>query len=108
MLAHGGSALGSALATGGVRQVAASIPTQAGRHALMTAYQVGFTSTFDHLMRIGAVVALVGSISCLFLVRQKDFVPSHGGGDWAKPEDASVPSGEGDDGSAWSAAAHAG
>ncbi len=108
VLAHGGSALGSALATGGVRQVAASIPTQAGRHALMTAYQVGFTSTFDHLMRIGAVVALVGSISCLFLVRQKDFVPSHGGGDWAKPEEGSVPSDKGDDGSEWSAAAHAG
>jgi len=85
VLTHGGSRLGEALATGGVRQAAAAIPVAAGRHALLTAYQVGFVSTFDHLMTISAVVAFVGAVGCLFLVRQKDFVPSVGTGDWSAP-----------------------
>ena len=64
------------MASGGVRQAAASIPSAAGRQALLTAYQDGFASTFDHLMAIAAIIAMVGAIGCLFLVRQKDFVPS--------------------------------
>jgi len=78
VLAHGGSRLGSALSTGGVRQVADSVPSEAGRKALLTAYQTAFTTTFDHLMGIAAVIALVGAVGCLILVRQKDFVVSHG------------------------------
>jgi len=105
VLAHGGSQLGSALSTGGVRQVAATIPVPAARHALLTSYQVGFTSTFDHLMGIAAVVAMVGAIGCLFLVRQKDFVPSLDAAQAAPGDDGSDGS---DEGSAWSASAHAG
>ena len=46
------------------------------RHALISAYQAGFTSTFNHLMDIAMVIALVGGIGSLALIRQRDFVPS--------------------------------
>ncbi|HVC66510.1 MAG TPA: MFS transporter [Acidimicrobiales bacterium] len=82
VLAHGGSQLGSALASGGVRQAAAAIPVESARTALLSAYRSGFVSTFDHLMGIAAVVALVGAVGCLFLVRQRDFVPSLDEGEW--------------------------
>ncbi len=82
VLAHAGSALPGAVAEGGVHQVAASIPNLAARHALVEAYRVGFTSTFNHLMAISAVVSLIGGIGALVLVRQRDFVPSY------SPEDA--------------------
>jgi EmrB/QacA subfamily drug resistance transporter len=108
VLAHGGSQLGSALSTGGIRQVAATIPVPAARNALLTSYQVGFTSTFDHLMGIAAVVAMVGAIGCLFLVRQKDFVPSLDAAQAVPDGDASDGSDGSDEGSAWSASAHAG
>ena len=85
VLAHGGQGLGTALASGGVRQAAASLPSPAGRQALLTAYQDGFASTFNHLMSIAAVIALIGAVGCLFLVRQKDFVPSVGAGEWSGP-----------------------
>jgi EmrB/QacA subfamily drug resistance transporter len=112
ILVHGGSRLGTALASGGVRQAAAAIPTQAARRTLLTSYQVGFTSTFDHLMGIASVVALVGAVGCLFLVRQRDFVPSVGSGEWnsagdGPPKDGAAAEEAGDDGSARSAA-HAG
>ncbi len=119
VLVHGGSQLGSAVATGAVRQAAAAVPDGAGRTALLDAYRVGFVSTFDHLMGIAAVVALVGAVGCLFLVRQKDFVPSIGDGEWT-PTTAGDP-GDGDgsptatagdpgdgDGSPTAAAAHSG
>jgi hypothetical protein len=44
------------------------------RQTLLHAYQVGFTSTFNHLMIISTVVALVGSAASFALVRQRDFV----------------------------------
>ena len=83
VLAHGGSRLGQALAAGGVRQVTAAIPSAPARQAVETAYKSAFVSTFDHLMGIAAVVALVGAVGCLVLVRQKDFVPSVPDTDWA-------------------------
>ncbi len=76
VVAHGGSQLSAAVAEGGVRQLAASIPDAPVRHALIAAYHVGFTATFDHLMAIAAVVSLVGAVGSLILVRQRDFVPS--------------------------------
>ncbi len=85
VLDHGGPGLSTALASGSVRQAAASLPTAAGRQALLTAYQDGFASTFNHLMGIAAVIALVGAVGCLFLVRQKDFVPSVAAGEWSTP-----------------------
>ena len=60
-----------------MRQAASSIPNLAARHALIGAYQVGFTSTFNHLMGIAAVVSLIGAVGALALVRQRDFVPSY-------------------------------
>jgi hypothetical protein len=40
---------------------------------------VGFSGTLNELLRIGAVVALLGAVLALVLVRQKDFVPSYAG-----------------------------
>jgi len=101
------------VANGGVRQAAAAIPAEAGRHALITAYQTGFVSTFDHLMGISAVVAMIGAVGTLILVRQKDFVPSIADGELKPAGDGNDGDAEGDgdaddDGSAWTAAAHAG
>ncbi len=76
VLAHGGSRLTAAISGSGVRQALASISVPAVRHTLLSAYQTGFTSTFDHLMVIAAVIAAVGALGCLTLVRQRDFVPS--------------------------------
>ena len=42
-------------------------------------------------MSIAAVIALVGSVGCLFLVRQKDFVPSVASGDWSGPQSVDGP-----------------
>jgi hypothetical protein len=44
------------------------------RHALLHAYQVGFTSTLNHLLIISTVVAFAGSVAAFALVRQRDFV----------------------------------
>jgi EmrB/QacA subfamily drug resistance transporter len=76
VLAHGGSQLSGAIAQGSVREAAGSIPVAAARRALLDAYHIGFTATFNHLMAIASVTALVGAISALTLVRQRDFVPS--------------------------------
>jgi EmrB/QacA subfamily drug resistance transporter len=95
ILAHGGQGLGSALATGGVRQAAASIPSPAGRQALLLAYHEAFAKTFNHLAGIAAVTAMVGAIGCLFLVRQKDFVVSVAPGEGPPVHPAPVePSGD--------------
>lgn len=72
---RGGDELRSALAGGAVREAAASIPA-APRAALLDAYRIGFSATLDHLMIIGAVIALIGSLGAFVLVRQRDFVPS--------------------------------
>ncbi len=72
----GGTKLGLALQAGGVREALTSIPLPAARHALLNAYRIGFSSTFNELMIIGAVVSFIGAILGFVLVRQKDFVPS--------------------------------
>jgi EmrB/QacA subfamily drug resistance transporter len=100
ILQHGGQGLGAAIASGSVRQVAATIPSAAGRQALVTAYQDGFASTFNHLMGIASVIALVGAVGCLFLVRQKDFVPSVAAGEWSAPRTLGGDGAEGPDGPA--------
>jgi EmrB/QacA subfamily drug resistance transporter len=76
VLAHGGSRLSGAIAEGGVREAAASIPNAGARQALISAYQVGFTSTCNHLMVIATIIAFIGALGALALVRQRDFVPS--------------------------------
>jgi hypothetical protein len=77
VVAHGGAALQGALVGGGVRDALPSIPSQASRRALLQAYRVGFSGTLNHLMVIGAVIAFVGALGALVLVRQRDFVPSY-------------------------------
>ncbi len=78
VLARGGSQLRAAITGGGVRAASSAIPLPAARQALLHAYQVGFTSTLDHLMIIATVIAAVGSVAAFALVRQRDFVVSHG------------------------------
>jgi EmrB/QacA subfamily drug resistance transporter len=73
VLRHGGAHLGAELASGQIRQVASS-HGPAGRHALLDAYNVAFSTTLNHLMYIGAAVAFVGVICAFVLVRQRDFV----------------------------------
>jgi hypothetical protein len=77
VVAHGGAALQGAIVGGGVRQAATAIPSAASRDALLQAYRVGFSATMDHIMVIGAVIAVIGSIGAFVLVRQRDFVPSY-------------------------------
>jgi EmrB/QacA subfamily drug resistance transporter len=77
VLEHGGSRLSQAIAGNGVRQAAAAIPVPAVRTALIDAYKVGYVQTFNHLMVIATVVAAIGAVGCLALVRQRDFVPSY-------------------------------
>ena len=62
------------MTAGEVRQAAQNIPAAAGRSTLLHAYQVGFSTTLNHLMVIGAVVAFVGVVGGFVLVRQRDFV----------------------------------
>lgn len=75
---HGGTLLTQALQAGAVRQADQTMPG-AARAVLLAAYRVGFSSTLNELMDITAVVAFVGAILALALVRQKDFVPSFAG-----------------------------
>ncbi len=88
---RGGSRLSDAIAGGGVRQVAAALPSGA-RHTLISAYQVGFTTTFNHLMAIATIIAIVGAVGSFALVRQRDFVPSYSPGTGA----AGGPPGDGE------------
>lgn len=75
VMAHGGAQLHAAILGGGVRQAAAALPP-ASRTVLLDAYHSGFSSSFNTITRISAVIALVGSIGAFALVRQRDFVPS--------------------------------
>jgi EmrB/QacA subfamily drug resistance transporter len=96
VLTRGGSQLRGALSAGEVRQVAASIPVASARQSLLNAYHVAFSSTLNHLMDIGAIVALVGAVAAFALVRQRDFVvptgaPSAGAQSGAAPGGTGVP-----------------
>jgi EmrB/QacA subfamily drug resistance transporter len=91
--AQHGAQLGPALSTGQVQNAVSSLsPGQA--RALTTAYHVGFASSLDLLMVIGAVIALVGALGSFVLVRQRDFVPSYSpaaaGGSESEPAPAAV------------------
>ncbi len=90
VLAHTGNGLTAAITGGGIRPAAAAIHDAGARDALLNAYRTGFTSTFDHLMAIATVVALVGAVGSLVLVRQRDFVPSYAAGEEGAPP-AEVP-----------------
>jgi EmrB/QacA subfamily drug resistance transporter len=74
VLRRGGAQLQGAMSSGEVRSAAAAIPIAGARNALLQAYHVGFSVALNHLMEIGAVVALVGAVCGFALVRQRDFV----------------------------------
>jgi len=76
VLAHGGPQLTAAISGGGIREAAATIRSAPVRQALISGYQVGFTSTFNHLMDIATVITIIGGLGSLALIRQRDFVPS--------------------------------
>jgi EmrB/QacA subfamily drug resistance transporter len=101
LLNQGGTQLQAAMSAGEVRQLASGFPVQA-RNALLQAYHSGFSVTLNHLMEIGAVVALVGAVCGFALVRQRDFIvptgpPAGGqpggaaGSEPGAPGDAGVP-----------------
>jgi hypothetical protein len=74
VIVHGGAGLNQAITEGGVREALAAIPTAGARHALLHAYRLAFSATFDHLMIIAAIIAFAGSVAAFGLVRQRDFV----------------------------------
>ncbi len=74
ILHRGGAHLQTAMSAGEVRQVASAIPVPAARRVLVGAYQSGFSSALNHLMIIGAAVAIVGALGAFVLVRQRDFI----------------------------------
>jgi MFS family permease len=90
--AQHGAQLGPALTAGQVRQAIAGLPPDQA-HALNTAYHVGFASSLDLLMVIGAIIAFVGALGSFFLIRQRDFISGHqpvkeGGAPEAQPAPA--------------------
>ena len=95
VLRHGGAALHGALAAGQVQQASQHIPLAGARAALTSAYHVGFSATLNHLMIIGAVVAFVGAVGAVTLVRQRDFVvpgaPAPGAAGGPPEGDVAVP-----------------
>ena len=90
--AQHGAQLGPALTAGQVRQAIAGLPPDQA-HALTAAYHVGFASSLNLLMVIGAIIAFVGALGSFFLVRQRDFTSGHqpvkeGGAPAAQPAPA--------------------
>ncbi len=76
VLHRGGSALIGALQSGSLREAAAAIPSAHAQAVLLHAYRVGFSHTLNVLMLIGAIIAFVGAVCALVLVRQRDFAYS--------------------------------
>jgi EmrB/QacA subfamily drug resistance transporter len=74
--AHGH--LSAALVSGEVHTLASSLPGPA-RSALLHSYRSGFTDAFTTILLIAALVALIGSVLALVLVRSRDFVSSESG-----------------------------
>jgi hypothetical protein len=96
VLQHGGSQLRGALSSGEVHAAAQRIPVESARQALLSAYHQAFSTTLNHLMVIGAIVAFVGAVSALVLVRQRDFVipGSAPSTDGKRPVGVDTPAGE--------------
>jgi hypothetical protein len=94
VLHQGGGALRSAMTSGEVREVASSLPSSAARQTLIDAYHVGFSTTLNHLMWLGAAVSFVGTVAGVVLVRQRDFVVPSAPPSPAAPG-TSAPAGEG-------------
>ena len=96
VLQRGGAQLQTAMSAGEVRQVASAIPIPAARNALLQAYHAGFSTTLNHLMVIGAVVAIVGALGAFVLVRQRDFIVPTGPPAGGQPSAGDSDTGPGD------------
>jgi EmrB/QacA subfamily drug resistance transporter len=69
--------LQGSFASGATRQLAETLRPGL-RHAVEHAFVVAFASGFNEILLIGAVVAAVGAIGGLVLVRRRDFVAAEG------------------------------
>jgi hypothetical protein len=58
-----------AMSSGGLHQLSATVPPQA-RHAVVNAAGEGFLAGFNHVLTLGALVALAGAVLSLWLVRE--------------------------------------
>src|SRR3954454_6159717 len=58
-----------AMSSGGLHQLSAPVPPQA-RHAVVNAAGEGFLAGFNHVLTLGALVALAGAVLSLWLVRE--------------------------------------
>jgi EmrB/QacA subfamily drug resistance transporter len=76
---HGSSVhvfeLKGVLVSGGVREAVKHLPAPAGQQ-LLHAYKVGFTGALSSILTIAVVIAFIGAILALLLVRSSDFVAS--------------------------------
>jgi hypothetical protein len=61
-----------AVAAGATQQVLHSVPARE-RAVAGTAIRVAFTSAMNEILIVGAVIALVGAVFALVLVRRQDF-----------------------------------
>ena len=91
VLAHSGSRLNAAITGSGIREAAAAMPGAGARQALISAYRSGFATTLDRLMAVGMLIAFVGAVGSLVLVRQQDFVPSYSGAELSQVNAGSPP-----------------
>ena len=66
------SQIGKAVAAGGTQQVLHSVP-QAGRAHALTGIHVAFASAMNEILLVAGVIALVGAVLALVLVRSRDF-----------------------------------
>jgi hypothetical protein len=70
--------LAGALVSGEVHNLARQLPG-ASHAALLHSYRVGFTGAFTSILEIAVVIAAVGAVFALLLVRSRDFVTSEEG-----------------------------
>jgi uncharacterized membrane protein AbrB (regulator of aidB expression) len=70
--------LATELPSGSIRQASAGLAA-GPRHALETAYRIGFATTLSHLMLIAAGIAAAGSLAAFSFIRQRDLAQPPGG-----------------------------
>ena len=87
----GAHAVAHAMSTGAVGQAIANAPAPL-RGAVARAAHQGFVDALNQVFLVGAIVAFVGAILTLLLIRQRDFVhvPAEDGVAAAQPEPAAV------------------
>ena len=82
--------LSHAVAGGGAQQVVGAVPA-AQRHVAVAAIHASFASSMNDILTVAGVVALVGAVFTVALVRGKDFVGSGAPAPEAAQDAAAVP-----------------